>query len=699
MPSERAAGALLPESPVKNLAGVGPKKLALLEAAGIRTVADLLYAYPRTYEDRTRILTLGEMQAGQPAAFVAQVLSAGGKARYIPGRKKVPYTVLVGDGTGTAQIVFFNATWLGNLFLPGRRFLFFGSPEPRFGHMQFVHPDFERLPDEAGEEDAKAAGILPVYPLKAGLAQREMRRWHKDALSAAPHVTEYLPDEILGARNLPTVQAALTAIHYPDSREALKAARARFIYEELFLLAVGLLQVRARRTDAAVSAIKFPRKIKAEAFEKTLPFTPTAAQQRVLREVYADMEAPRPMNRLVQGDVGSGKTAVAMGALFKAVGSGYQGALMAPTEILARQHHASLRAVFPQMSIALLTASATAAQRREILASLAAGEVDILIGTHALLQPDVAFARLGVVITDEQHRFGVSQRINLKQKGKSPDVLVMTATPIPRTLAFILYGDLDMSVIDEMPPGRKPVMTKALTSARRDDVYEFVARQLAEGRQAYIVAPRIEEDEAADASGLRSAEGLYAEMQGTLSGYEVALLHGGMKREEKERVMEEFRDGKIRALVSTVVIEVGIDVKNATVMVIENAERFGLAQLHQLRGRVGRGSAESYCFLLTDSKSEEAIERARTMTQTENGFEIAEKDLALRGPGEFFGVRQHGIPNLALADLSKHAKLLGKVKADAEQLLKADPELLAPRNEALRERIDMLFADVRDIGI
>jgi ATP-dependent DNA helicase RecG len=650
-------------------------------------------------------------------------------------------------------------------------------PQVNMGRLRIIHPEFER------EEDSSALAshpIMPIYPLTAGLSQKDMRLWHEAALSAIASVAEYLPDSVMERARLCGVDYALKNIHFPDERAALSAAKYRLIFEELLLLRTGLMWMKRGRGEAdgiGANGIRFSARPLPSVFERFLPFAMTEAQRRTIREIYADMESDAPMNRLVQGDVGSGKTAVAMAAIFKAVANGYQAVMMAPTEILAKQHYAELQSVFKTDSagetghsarrdaetaecsthahvqiqsdeaeglldapadeeeglsgapadgaerqvhthtdeaersahvhakdavklprVALLTSGVKGAEREAVLAALANGEIDAVVGTHALLQPDVSFARLGLVITDEQHRFGVNQRIGLSKKGQRPDILVMTATPIPRTLAFILYGDLDISVIDEMPPGRKRVITKLAGSAQRNDVYVFVRKQLARGRQAYVVAPLIEDNEEAFAD-VRSAEHLLGELKRRFSDCSAAMLHGGMKQDEKDRIMADYADGKIQILVSTVVIEVGVNVPNASVMIVENAERFGLAQLHQLRGRVGRGDAQSYCVLITDSDSKEATERAQILTETDDGFVIAEKDLTMRGPGELFGVRQHGIPSLRMADLVRHANILERVRDEATTLLERDPRLETPENAAFRRRIDRMFQEVADVGM
>ncbi|MDR1953223.1 MAG: ATP-dependent DNA helicase RecG [Clostridiales Family XIII bacterium] len=706
------AKVMTPDSSVSSLKGVGPKKAASLAAVGIKTVENLLYSFPRTYEDRRKKVKIAGLSAGEAAGFEGKVLSVSGKPAYVARGRRIPFTVLVGDDTGAVELVFFNARYIDRLLLPGRSFRFFGTPRVGAGRLQVIHPDFARSEDAATWADRP---IMPVYSLTAGLTQKDMRAWHETALPAAASLREYLPADIMARARLCDIAYALANIHFPTEREALSAAKYRLIFEELLLLQTGLMWLKTGRGgQTAEKGIRFQKNPPLSSFEKLLSYALTGAQRRTVGEIYADMETERPMNRLVQGDVGSGKTAVAMAAIWKAVHSGFQAVMMAPTEILAKQHYAELTTVFADVSVgdnassgnrplrvALLTAGVKSAERKEILAALAVGEIDIAVGTHALLQPDIAFARLGLVITDEQHRFGVNQRITLTKKGGRPDVLVMTATPIPRSLALILYGDLDISLIDEMPPGRKRIVTKAVSSGKRGKVYALLEDELRKGRQAYVVAPLIEDGENSDDAPIpvRSAESLYEELKARFRDYRVALLHGNVKQYEKNRVMSEYNDGEIQVLVSTVVIEVGVNVPNATVMVVENAERFGLAQLHQLRGRVGRGGEQSYCVLVVNSESKDAVARARTLVETDDGFEIAEKDLSMRGAGELFGVRQHGIPNLRIADLARHAHIVSRVRDEASALLASDPCLKQPQNADFRRRIDAMFLDVSDLGI
>lgn len=670
---------------VKKIKGVGPKKAAALDKLRIETVEDFLFYYPRDYEDRRALKNIDDLVEGETVLIRGQIqlMVKGG----FVGRRKGTLKLLVGDQTGAIEVLFFHAAYLEKTLSREAVYEFYGKvTETRGGRLQMVHPSFSKW------DGIHSGRILPVYPLTTGVSQNDLRKLVEEALNCLEQLEDYMPRQVAEKNRLCDIHYAIGNIHFPADRQRLMEAKFRLVFDELFLLQTGLLQIK-RRLAAEDKGIRFDRGVQLDRLIDDLPYSLTGAQIRVIREIERDMENNQVMNRLVQGDVGSGKTIVAAAAIYKAVKSGYQAVMMAPTELLARQHFEGLSQQFSQygIQVGFLSGSVGAKERKELLAQLAAGEIDLLIGTHALIQPVVEFARLGLVITDEQHRFGVSQRERLSQKGENPDVLVMTATPIPRTLAVILYGDLDISIIDEMPPGRQKIITRAVDDKGREAAYEFVRREIREGRQAYIVAPLIEESEEVDA---KSAVGLYEELTDKFEGFSVALLHGGMKQGEKDAVMQEFYDGTVDILVSTVVIEVGINVPNATIMLIENAERFGLAQLHQLRGRVGRGSEQSYCVLITEAKTSYAKERAEIMKKTSDGFEIAEKDLELRGPGEFFGVRQHGLPELRLADLSKHSKILVTVRGEAERLLEEDPELKLPQNEKLRLKIEKTFDSV-----
>ncbi len=667
---------------VTSLKGVGPKKAEALKKLGISTMEDLVFFLPRSYEDRRNRVDISDAAEDQNSVVTGEVKLVVND-RYRGGRKQM-LRLLVEDGTGSMEVVFFNAKYLQHSFRTGRKYTFFGKVTRNFGKMQMIHPEFS---DADGMED----GILPVYPLTKGISQREMRTWQKSLKRAYSMAEDILSSEAVERNRLCSLSYALENVHFPQEKQKLLEAKYRLIFDELLILQTGMFMARQNVTDGR-NGIAFSPEADTGRYIESLPYPLTGAQQRCVEEIERDLESSMAMNRLVQGDVGCGKTAVAEIAMYKAVKSGYQAVLMVPTEILAAQHFDGISRAFEAHGIrtAFLTGSLKAAQKREVLEQIATGEAQVIIGTHAVIQPDVEFSRLGLVITDEQHRFGVRQRVKLREKGENPNVLVMTATPIPRTLSVILYGDLDVSIIDELPPGRQQTVTRCLKSEKRGECYDFVEQQLKQGRQAYVVTPLIEESETLDA---KSAEQVAAELKKRFRGYSVELIHGAMSQDEKDRIMESFSRGETDVLVATVVIEVGINVPNATVIVIENSERFGLAQLHQLRGRVGRGSHRSYCFLILDGGSEITEKRGQIMEASSDGFFIAEEDLKLRGPGEIFGTRQHGLPDLAITDLSKHMKILEQAKEEAKAMLADDPALDAPEHSALRCRITKLFGE------
>lgn len=667
---------------VTSLKGVGPKKAEALKKLGISTMEDLVFFLPRSYEDRRNRVDISDAAEDQNSVVTGEVKLVVND-RYRGGRKQM-LRLLVEDGTGSMEVVFFNAKYLQHSFRTGRKYTFFGKVTRNFGKMQMIHPEFS---DADGMED----GILPVYPLTKGISQREMRTWQKSLKKIYAMAEDILSSEAVERNRLCSLSYALENVHFPQEKQKLLEAKYRLIFDELLILQTGLFMARQNVTDGR-NGIAFSPEADTGRYIESLPYPLTGAQQRCVEEIERDLESSTAMNRLVQGDVGCGKTAVAEIAMYKAVKSGYQAVLMAPTEILAAQHFDGISRAFEAHGIrtAFLTGSLKAAQKREVLEQIATGEAQVIIGTHAVIQPDVDFSRLGLVITDEQHRFGVRQRVKLREKGENPNVLVMTATPIPRTLSVILYGDLDVSIIDELPPGRQQTVTRCLKSEKRGECYDFVEQQLKQGRQAYVVTPLIEESETLDA---KSAEQVAAELKKRFRGYSVEPIHGAMSQDEKDRIMESFSRGETDVLVATVVIEVGINVPNATVIVIENSERFGLAQLHQLRGRVGRGSHRSYSFLILDGGSEIAEKRGQIMEASSDGFFIAEEDLKLRGPGEIFGTRQHGLPDLAITDLSKHMKILEQAKEEAKAMLADDPALDAPEHSALRRRITKLFGE------
>ena len=661
--------------------GVGAKRAQLLEKLNIRTIEDMLMCFPRRYEDRRKAVTIIEAPFNQDVLLEVKVV----RKQIVGGRMKL-LKVLVEDNTGNVELLFFNAHFLANMFHPGDELTIFGKISLNKNRRQMAHPEFHRT---GSEEDVR--GLFPVYPLTEGLSQHQMRSMQMAVRSAVWQIEEWLPAEIVEKYRLCDPAYAIENIHFPIAEESVKQGRYRLVFEELLTLQTGLFYIKNNKEKGVQGAAADPG-VSVQPFLDRLPFKLTEGQVRAYRQIEQDLVSEKPMNRLVQGDVGSGKTAVAQLAMYKVVKSGFQAVMMAPTELLAKQHIATLKRDFEPLGVRcrLLSSSTKTKERAEILAALEAGEIDVLVGTHAIIQPDVIFKNLGLVITDEQHRFGVNQRTLLASKGQNPNILVMTATPIPRTLAVILYGDLDISIIDTLPAGRKPIRTFLRYQQSREKIYDFVEAQVKEGRQAYVVAPLIEESEAIDC---KSADEIHKELCARYPALCIGLVHGAMKQAEKDAVMEAFAGGQIDVLVSTVVIEVGIDVGNATVMVIENCERFGLAQLHQLRGRVGRSRHQSYCILVSGSDGEVARKRNEIMCSTEDGFTIAEEDLKLRGPGELFGTRQHGLPELNISDLVQHVDVLDKVRFLAREIIDEDPKLEKPEHQVLRERVKKMFGE------
>ena len=750
---------------VEEFSGVGPVRRQALERLGLRTAEDLLRCAPRDYEDRTRICSIASAPEGEAVCVRALVAEAPRQARV---RKGLDVTkVKVVDDLTAMTVTFFNQSYVKNALRPGESYIFYGKVEGYGRARQMTNPVFER------EDTGRSTGrIVPVYALTHGLSNQFLSGLIEQALRGClEQVEETLPAALRQEHALAALPFSYQHIHFPGSWEELALARRRLIFEELFTLSCGLAFLKKRRNGGTGPSFS-PCPV--QEFAALLPFSPTGAQRRAMEELAADLSSGRPMNRLLQGDVGSGKTAVAAYGAWLAWKSGFQSALMAPTEILANQHFATLSTLLEPagMHVALLTGSMKAAEKRQVYAALAAGEVDLIVGTHALLSEGVAFPRLGLVITDEQHRFGVAQRAALAAQGATPGsppqagrrgsgegrensllppaneiisgapggpgsagaaqraalaakggtpetgsrgepfsatkgegiagmlrphVLVMSATPIPRTLALIIYGDLDVSVLDELPPGRTPVKTYLVGEDKRQRLYGFVQKLVGEGRQAYIICPMVEEGEEA-ASEQKSVTAYARQLQEEVfPELRVAFVHGKMKAAEKESVMERFAAGQVDVLVSTTVVEVGVDVPNAALMIVENAERFGLSQLHQLRGRVGRGRHQSYCVLLSENQAPETRERLRVMTKTTDGFRISEEDLKARGPGDFFGRRQHGLPQLRLADLAGDMRVLKEAQDAAEALLRSDPALEQPENRRVLEQVRRLFAENPDI--
>jgi ATP-dependent DNA helicase RecG len=674
---------------IETVKGIGPKKAALMHEMGIYTFEDMLGHYPVSYEDRSVITPLSDVHEGE--TYYVTGIAVKVVKNFAYGRQGKMVRVLIEDDTEKLEIVFFNAGYYGNSFTEGEQYNFYGKVIRGRSGLQMVHPEFEK------SGPTFESTILPVYSVTKGVTQKDMRKTASAALECDISIEETLPQHIIKKSNICSREFALKNIHFPKDKKAFSEAKYRIIFEELFLMQTGLF-MKGNARCREENGIAFPHDSFADEFASSLSFEMTDAQKRVLNEIVNDMESPVPMQRLVQGDVGSGKTAVAAAALYKAAKNGRQGVMMAPTELLARQHYETFREFFDGTGIrtGFLSSGVKAAEKKETLEKIADGSLDVIIGTHAVIQESVHFCDLGIVITDEQHRFGVDQRVKLASKGVNPDILVMTATPIPRTLAVIIFGDLDISAIDELPPGRKPVKTKAVPSRSRKKVYDFAAGLIEQGQQVYVVAPLISDSESVDAV---SAESLYEELCVKYKNYRVGLVHGGMKQADKDDVMNRFSAHELDILVSTVVIEVGINVPNATVMIIENAERFGLAQLHQLRGRVGRGRDQSFCFLVTDPKSELGKERAKVIEETNDGFEIAEKDLNMRGPGDFFGTRQHGLPSLGMADLARHVGILNSLRPLVKEMLQEDPQLKKAENQPVAKGVEKLFASLDNLGI
>ncbi|NLW23152.1 MAG: ATP-dependent DNA helicase RecG [Tissierellia bacterium] len=670
---------------VQYIKGVGPKRAAKLKKLNIETVEDLLYYFPREYEDRTRFKYLPQCIDGEKVSLRVQICGYPSKLK--PRKNLSILKIPVKDEYGYGTLVWFNQDYAANRLAMGDRIVVYGKVNIHGREIQIINPVYDK-------DGSKNVGrIVPIYPLRDNLTNNEMIKIVKNAIK--DHlgiVKEALPKSLREELNLMDIQQAIINIHFPKDRKHYLEARRRLVFEELLTLQLGLLLIK-RRTKELNRGIKFPHVEEINTFIDNLPFKLTNAQLRVFEEIERDMEREEQMNRLVQGDVGSGKTIVAILAMFKAWKSGYQSVMMAPTEILATQHFESISKFFSGYEIRceLLVGSLSNKKKDEILKDLKDGKIDILVGTHAVIQDKVEFYKLGLAITDEQHRFGVKQRALLSQKGESPDVLVMTATPIPRTLALILYGDLDISIIDELPPGRKEIETYVVGPRLIGRVHNFVKKQLLQGRQAYIVCPLIEESDVLD---VKSAEELYRSLKDDVyRDFNIGLLHGKMKPSEKEYIMERFNNKELDILVSTTVIEVGVNVPNANVMVIHNAERFGLAQLHQLRGRVGRGKYQSYCILINESNSKISRERMRILQKSTDGFLISEKDLELRGPGEFFGTRQHGLPDLKIANLFTDMDILRLAQKKAREILEEDHLLVDDKHLFLRQNIIRLFKD------
>jgi ATP-dependent DNA helicase RecG len=697
------------QASVSRLPGVGPGYTKRLAKMGIHTIGDLLWLLPRRYDDYTSLKSIVQLRHGEEVTIIANLWDI--KSRRLPGRNATLITGLLGDSTATIEVTWFNP-YVARQLATGKTYVFSGRVDSYLGKLVMRNPEWEPL----DREQVHTGRMSPVYPLTKGLNMRWMRNLQKQVVDSwGRRVHDHLPEDVRRRVGLMSLGEALEQVHFPASQAQLKDARRRLAFDELFLIQIGVL--RQRKNWVSLPAQPFPLPDDAQhAFVEALPYQYTNAQQRALRAILDDMAQSQPMSRLVQGDVGSGKTVVAANAMWGVVVNGAQASMMAPTEILAEQHYRNLSRLFEQLQwqgrpvrVALLTGSQKASDRQQTLRALAAGEVDIAVGTHALIQEGVEFRRLGLAIIDEQHRFGVRQRATLRQKGVAsdgspaaergvenvPHLLVMSATPIPRTLSLTVFGDLDASVIDEMPPGRQPIKTRWLLPRERERAFSFLRRQVQAGRQGFIVYPLVEESESSD---VQAAVPQYEQLcKEVFPDLRLGLLHGRLKGQEKDAVMQAMQRGDIDILVATSVVEVGIDIPNATIMVVEDAERFGLAQLHQFRGRVGRGEHASYCILISDATTPSATERLHALEEIQDGFELAEKDLQLRGPGDFFGTRQSGLPDLKMAQLSD-LRTLEQARAEAAIVLDRDPDLTQPEHLALGRKVYQFWQGEGDIS-
>ncbi len=671
---------LTPDTPVRYLKGVGPKTAERFEKLGILTLSDLLCHYPRRYLDFSKPYSIAEAPADTECVVKAEVFAKPG-GRILPGGRRME-RITAGDDVSSLEITWFNNPYAAQKLELGQEYYFQGIVTGGMLRRQMVNPQVRT------DAQVKSSPFEAVYPQTEGLTSSAIAKCVRQLLPHAELLPDPLPSEMLKKYRLLSKADAVRAIHCPATEEEAFAARRRLIYEELLVLQLGIGRMKNHGAASTGAPMK---KADASPFWESLPFSPTGAQRRAVEEILTDMSGETSMNRLLQGDVGSGKTLVAAAAIWACIRAGYQAALLAPTEILASQHAENLNRLLSPfgMRAALLTGGMKAAARRTTLAAIRDDEADLIVGTHAILSEGVEFARLGLAVVDEQHRFGVRQRGLLAEKAANPHLLVMSATPIPRTLGLLMYGDLDISILDELPPGRKPIKTRCITGKKRADLYGFLDREIGSGRQVYIVCPAIED---AGGSGLNAVKSYYEDIaKAYLPDRRVGLMHGRLKPKEKAEVMDDFKSGRLDALVSTTVIEVGVDVPNATVMVIENAERYGLSALHQLRGRVGRGAAESWCFLVSDNASESVQKRLKFLCSTSDGFAVAQYDLETRGPGDFFGSRQHGLPTLQIADLMNDTRTLHAAQSEAVALLAEDPLLERPEHALLARQVEQMF--------
>ena len=671
---------LTPDTPVRYLKGVGPKTAERFEKLGILTLSDLLCHYPRRYLDFSKPYSIAEAPADTECVVKAEVFAKPG-GRILPGGRRME-RITAGDDVSSLEITWFNNPYAAQKLELGQEYYFQGIVTGGMLRRQMVNPQVRT------DAQVKSSPFEAVYPQTEGLTSSAIAKCVRQLLPHAELLPDPLPSEMLKKYRLLSKADAVRAIHCPATEEEAFAARRRLIYEELLVLQLGIGRMKNHGAASTGAPMK---KADASPFWESLSFSPTGAQRRAVEEILTDMSGETSMNRLLQGDVGSGKTLVAAAAIWACIRAGYQAALLAPTEILASQHAENLNRLLSPfgMRVALLTGGMKAAARRTTLAAIRDDEADLIVGTHAILSEGVEFARLGLAVVDEQHRFGVRQRGLLAEKAANSHLLVMSATPIPRTLGLLMYGDLDISILDELPPGRKPVKTRCITGKKRADLYGFLDREIDSGRQVYIVCPAIED---AGGSGLNAVKSYYEDIaKAYLPDRRVGLMHGKLKPKEKAEVMDDFKSGRLDALVSTTVIEVGVDVPNATVMVIENAERYGLSALHQLRGRVGRGAAESWCFLVSDNASESVQKRLKFLCSTSDGFAVAQYDLETRGPGDFFGSRQHGLPTLQIADLMNDTRTLHAAQSEAVALLAEDPLLERPEHALLARQVEQMF--------
>ena len=679
---------------VQFVKGVGPRRAGLLRRLGIQTVEELLYYFPRDYQDRRFFHSISSLREGEVATIRGKVLASG---IIETRRRKKIFRLVVGDETGKIPCTWFNQPYLKENFHRGEEIVFSGKVQ-KYRVLQMINPEYEKS-GEKKESLIHAGRIVPFYPLTEGLNQKALRRVIRRALEEyLPHLPDMLPEELRQRWKVTTFQRAMNDIHYPPDYASLREARKRLILDEFFLLQLGLAVKRARQALEERALPHRTDSLLLETFIKSLPFRLTRAQGRAIWEIKKDMKGPRPMNRLLQGDVGSGKTLVAVGGLVFTVDNGYQGAIMVPTEILAQQHYQNLQEMLAPLKIkvALFTGGVKSAEREELLKEIKNGKSQLVVGTQALIQERVIFKKLGMVVADEQHKFGVLERARLREKGYSPHVLVMTATPIPRTLTLTVYGDLDISILDELPPGRKKVRTYWIGPAKLTRAYDFIREEVRKKRQAFIIYPLIEESESLQ---VKAAAEMFQHLQKwVFSGIRLGLVHGRMPTAEKEKIMNEFRARRIDILVSTVVVEIGIDIPDATVMLVENAERFGLAQLHQLRGRVGRSRYQSHCILQGNPRTEQGVKRLQAMKNIDDGFVIAQEDLEIRGPGEFFGTRQHGLPEIRIGRILADVNLMEFARRQAFRLIEKDPHLSDPKYSLIREKLRAKYQGKFELG-